>query len=148
MNEHHSAEELKENVKNPNVWVRLAYMGLFAVTYWVAEAVLMVVVVFQFLSVLLTGKKNEKILTFGAQLSTYIYQIISYLTYNSEYKPFPLNDWPETDNGPVASSNPASAAKESKPKAEEKPKRAAPRKKAVKKDSASETKKDEPSKDK
>ncbi|MDX8403489.1 MAG: DUF4389 domain-containing protein [Mariprofundaceae bacterium] len=94
MSEEAMSDDLKEHVKDTNVWVRLLFMLLFAILYWVAEAVLAVVVLFQFLSVLLTGQKNDKVLMFGAQLSTYVYQIFRYLTYNSETRPFPLNDWP------------------------------------------------------
>jgi hypothetical protein len=94
MSDENVTEEFKEHVKDSSVWTRLLFMALFATLYWVAEVVLAVVVLFQFLSVLLTGNKNEKVLTLGAQLSTYAYQIFSFLTYNSEEKPFPMSDWP------------------------------------------------------
>jgi len=94
MSEQPTTEEIKENVTNTNVWIRLLYMALFAVLYWAAEVILAVVIVFQFLSVLFTGNKNAKVLAFGAQLSTYAYQIFRYLTFNSEEQPFPLGDWP------------------------------------------------------
>ena len=94
MSDENVTEEFKEHVKNTSAWTRLLFMALFAVLYWVAEAVIGVVVLFQFLSVLFTGNRNEKVLAFGAQLSTYAYQIFSFLTYNSEEKPFPLADWP------------------------------------------------------
>ncbi|MDT8375549.1 MAG: DUF4389 domain-containing protein [Mariprofundaceae bacterium] len=122
MEEHHMADELKEHVKDSSVWLRLLFMGLFALLYWVAEAVLAVVVLFQFFSVLFTGKKSGKVLSFGAQLSTYAYQIFRYLTYNSEEKPYPLGDWP-SDSVLVTQ-----VAEAPKPKS-----RAAPRKRAVKK---------------
>lgn len=89
-----AANDIKEHVKDTNVWVRLVFMVIFAALYWVAEIVLAIVVVFQFLCVLFTGKKNEKVLTLGAQLSAYAYQIFRYLTYNSEVQPFPMGDWP------------------------------------------------------
>jgi len=120
MSEQPTTEELKENVTNTNVWIRLLYMALFSILYWAAEAILGVVIVFQFLFVLLTGSKNDKVLAFGAQLSTYAYQIFRYLTFNSEEQPFPLGEWPNdkplTEEVTVA----------------EKPKRA-PRKPAAKK---------------
>lgn len=87
-------DAIKEHVKNTSVWTRLLFMTLFAVLYWVAEVVLVVVVLFQFLAVLFTGKKNDQVLAFGAQLSSYAYQIFRYLTFNSEDKPFPLGNWP------------------------------------------------------
>jgi len=94
MSEQPTTDAIKENVSNTNVWIRLLYMVLLSILYWAAEAILGVVIVFQFLSVLLTGDKNAKVLSFGAQLSTYAYQIFRYLTFNSEEQPFPLGDWP------------------------------------------------------
>lgn len=94
MSEEELSSDLKENVKDTNVWIRLLYMLLFVIIYSVAEVVLAVVIFFQFLSVLFTGRKNEKVLSLGGQLSTFVYQVFSYLTYNSEVRPFPFSDWP------------------------------------------------------
>ncbi len=94
MSDENVTEEFKEHVKDTSAWTRLLFMALFAVLYWVAEVVLAVVILFQFLSVLFTGNKNDKVLSLGAQLSTYAYQIFRFLTYNSEEKPFPLGEWP------------------------------------------------------
>jgi len=93
MNEPTTAE-IKENIKNSGVWVRLLFMLLFVVFYSAAEIVLLAVVLYQFLSLLVAGQKNDKILAFGSQLASYTYQVFSYLTFNTERKPFPMADWP------------------------------------------------------
>jgi len=85
---------LKKNLKDGNAWLRLLFMLLFSIIYSVAEVVLVMVVVFQFLFVLLTGSRNDKVLSLGSQLSTYVYQIVRYLTYNSDIRPYPFSDWP------------------------------------------------------
>jgi hypothetical protein len=87
-------EELKENVQNSSVWKRLLFMLLFGFLYSVAEVVLIAVIVFQFLTVLLTGNKNDRLLDLGSEISAYIYQALRYLTYNSEQRPYPFSDWP------------------------------------------------------
>jgi len=87
-------EHLKESLKDGSSWLRLFFMLLFAVIYSVAEVVLVMVIVFQFLCVLLTGKRNDKALSLGAQLSSFIYQVLRYLTYNSDERPYPFADWP------------------------------------------------------
>jgi len=56
--------------------------------------VLVAVIVLQFLWVLFTADKNPALLSFGAQLSTFVYQIYHYLTFNTEQRPFPFSDWP------------------------------------------------------
>ena len=56
--------------------------------------VMFAVVVFQFLSVLFTSDTNPNLLSFGQALSCYQYQIMLFLTYNSEEQPFPVGSWP------------------------------------------------------
>jgi hypothetical protein len=51
--------------------------------------------VIQFFHVLFTGNTNEQLKTFGHSLAIYSYEIVDYLTFNTETKPFPLGaDWP------------------------------------------------------
>jgi len=134
MSDENVTDEFKEHVKDTSVWTRLLFMLLFAALYWVAEVVLAVVVLFQFVSVLFTGKKNEKVLALGAQLSTYAYQIFRFLTYNSEEKPFPLGEWPSD----AALSEQAAAATVAKKPARKAaaPRKRAPAKKPAAKDAA------------
>lgn len=78
-----------------NVWLRGLMMLVFAFCLGVAKFVMFVVVVFQFLSVLTSSGTNPKLLAFGQSLSCYQYEIMLFLTYNSEEQPFPVGDWPE-----------------------------------------------------
>lgn len=89
--------ELKSNLSSKQTWMRGLYMLLFVVIYHVAEVVIGAVVVLQFLFSLITGQTNLRLLQFGHSLSRYVYQIFSYLTFNSEEKPFPFADWPASD---------------------------------------------------
>jgi len=88
------SEDVKENVKDSSVWKRLLFMLLFGFLYSVAEVVLVAVVVFQFLFVLFTGNKNDRLLDLGSKISNYIYQVLRYLTYNNDERPYPFSDWP------------------------------------------------------
>jgi len=92
-------KQLTENLKNTSNWFRLLFMLLFAAFYNIAEIVLLIVITFQFLCKLVTGTANERALSFGAQLSTYMYQTFMYLTYNTEERPFPYANWPNTHDG-------------------------------------------------
>ena len=89
------SDDIKENLKQQTIWLRGLYMLMFALFYSVAEFVLFAVVVFQFLFILFTGKNNPRLLRLGQSLATYIYQIIQFLTYNSDYHPYPFNPWPK-----------------------------------------------------
>ena len=88
-------DETTESYKDRSVWVRGMYMLVFMFFLGVAKFVTLVVVVFQFLTVLLTAVTNKKLVRFGQSLSTYHYQVMMFLTYNSEEHPFPIGDWPE-----------------------------------------------------
>ena len=112
-------EHLKENLKDGNAWLRLLFMLLFSIIYSVAEVVLVMVVVFQFFCVLFTGSRSDKVLSLGSQLSTFIYHIVRYLTYNSDIRPYPFSDWPSD-----------TALAEQKPVAKRTTRRTAPKKKA------------------
>lgn len=90
-------QDLKENLKQKKTWLRGLYMLLFAIFYSVAEIVILVVVVFQFLLALFTARTNARLVLFGKSLSTYVYQVMLYLTFNSEDKPFPFGEWPAAD---------------------------------------------------
>ncbi|OIO71584.1 MAG: hypothetical protein AUJ57_07010 [Zetaproteobacteria bacterium CG1_02_53_45] len=87
-------DDLKENVMDTNIWLRLVFMLVFAVVFAATRVVLVVVIAAQFLWVLFTAKRNDKLLSFGSQLATFIYQIYRYLSFNTEKRPFPFDDFP------------------------------------------------------
>ena len=90
------SEELKQRLKNTETWKRGLYMLFFITVYWVSKFVIGTAMLFQFLAVLFFGKTNEQVLKHSQNLSTYIYQIVLYLTFNSEQRPFPFGEnWPE-----------------------------------------------------
>ena len=88
-------DEIKQKILDTNTWLRGLFMLLFFLIAGVARFVIAVVVLFQFLSVLFTGNTNAQLLTLGQSLSTYIYQITLFLTFNSEQRPFPFSSWPD-----------------------------------------------------
>jgi len=91
------SDDLKEHVMDTNIWLRLLFMLVFAVVFAATRVVLVVVIAAQFLWVLFTGKRNDKLLSFGSQLATFIYQIYRYLSFNTEKRPFPFDDFPSAE---------------------------------------------------
>jgi hypothetical protein len=83
-----------KNFTDGQTWLRGLFMLLFVLIYGITEVIITAVVVFQFLFVLFTGNQNQRLREFGAGLSTFIYRVIRYWTYNSEEKPFPFSSWP------------------------------------------------------
>ena len=88
-------ERLREKLYAKSKWIWGLYMLLFALIYNIAEMLVAAVASFQFVASLFTGKTNEHLMTFGQRLSIFIYQIIQFLTFNSEEKPYPFSPWPQ-----------------------------------------------------
>lgn len=110
MNDQINTDELKENIKAQDTWLRLLFIVLYGAILWVTSVVLGFVVVFQFLMVLLTRRTQNNLVDFGASLAEFVKQVVSYLTFNTEEKPFPFNDWPDAGKR-AASSRKKSTAK-------------------------------------
>ena len=89
---------IEENIKSRSTWLRLLFMVVFYVLATVTSAVLSVVVVLGFFWVLFTGEKNSQLQQAGQVIAAYLYEIVRYLTFNSEDKPFPFgNDLPTAE---------------------------------------------------
>ncbi len=102
------SDEVKENLKSRSTWLRLVFMILFAALFWVAEMVLLIVALLQFLWKLFSAATNARLTDFGENLGRYLYQIVRFLTFNSEEMPFPFDDWPGT--APARQSKPRKKA--------------------------------------
>ena len=138
------SDDLKENVMDTNIWLRLVFMLLFAVIFGATRLILVTVVAIQFLWVLFSGNRNKQLLSFANQLATFIYQIYRYLSFNTETRPFPFGDFPsdealidEPEEAPAASESAAEVdvvAEEEAPAKEEpvEQKEEAPKKAPVK----------------
>lgn len=87
-------EEIKQRLQKDETWQRGLYMLFFIIIYSISKFLVIGVMLFQFVTIILTGKVNEQLLKFGQNLSTYVYQMTLFLTFNSEQRPFPFSVWP------------------------------------------------------
>ena len=85
------------SLTNVNTWIRLAYMVLFALLVMAARLLVSIVVIMQFALVLVFGRDNENLRNLGQGLGNWVYQAIMFLTFNSNDKPFPFDEWPVLD---------------------------------------------------
>lgn len=90
-----NSEQLKSNLTSSKHWLRLVFMVFFALILQLVSLIMWVLVIIQFLFSLITGDDNTHLRKFGHSLSTYIYQVLKFLCYSSDDKPFPFADWPE-----------------------------------------------------
>ena len=87
--------KIEDNLKSRTTWLRLLFMCVFCVLISLASLVGSVVVLLGFLWVLFNGEVNRQLQGTGQSIASYMYEIVRYLTFNSENKPFPFGaDWP------------------------------------------------------
>jgi hypothetical protein len=85
----------EQHVKSRSTWLRLVFMIIMWLLFEVTRFVTAVAVILQFLHVLFTGEANPRLKQFGQSLATYTHEMVSYLTFNTEVRPFPFDaEWP------------------------------------------------------
>ena len=100
IDEERGTSAMEENLKSKPTWMRLVFMILFSILASVTSFVASIVVGLGFLWVLFTGETNKQLQALGKSIASYLYQILCYLTYNSDDRPFPFElEWPAADDG-------------------------------------------------
>lgn len=94
-------DEATDHTTGRSIWARGLFILLFALIYHLAEIVIFFVVVFQFVHVLVTKTRSAQVLELGQGLSTYVYEILQFMTFNSEQLPFPFGRWPQGGAGKI-----------------------------------------------
>ncbi len=72
-------------------------MALFLLLLVLARSVLLILVLVQTGVVLTSGTDNEKLRDLGQSISKWVFQTLKFVTFNSEKKSFPFDDWPESE---------------------------------------------------
>lgn len=88
----------KDRLLSVDHWLRFAFMMLFVLILGVVSYLIIGLVILQFLWALIAGEGNDKLRDFGSSVSRFILQVLRFLTYNTDTKPFPFADWPESEN--------------------------------------------------
>lgn len=83
------------------IWVRLLYMVAYGFLGWVTFWALVILSVIQFIVTVLNGTPNKDLKTFNANLATYLWQVMSFVTMGRDDKPFPLSDFPKADQSEI-----------------------------------------------
>lgn len=91
--------------KNPNdyypsrsKWVRAMYAIVVLIGYGFSEALLWILTVIQFLSVVFKGEPNSYICDFSDGLVKWNSSAISFCLWNNDRPPFPFSRWPDGQN--------------------------------------------------
>ena len=92
MNEHSTTTTAERDTL-----LRGLFMLLMAFFYQLAGTLLFFIAIIQFVIALINRTPNARLVSFGRSLGSYIKQIVSYLTFASDDRPFPFSDWPTGD---------------------------------------------------
>lgn len=130
-----------ENLLAPDgLLTRFLYLVLFAVIFCLCRFILIALVIFQFLHLVLTAEKNEKVTEFAADFSAYLGAVSAYLTLASDDQPFPFRDWGgDTPQAPAEAVGSAAETEQPADPAPAPQKKAAAKKKTVRKKAAKKT---------
>jgi len=90
---------VKENVKNVDTWLRGLFIIIFGVIFYFLIGIIWLLVIFQFITKVITGKLNDQLEKFSSGLTQYALQILDYVTFQSETRPFPFSPYPGTGAG-------------------------------------------------
>lgn len=90
-------DDIVENLTRPEQWLRVLFMAALVVALYVVGLMLTLVTVGQVLFSLMTGSDNGNLRALGKSLTLYVRQILDFLTYNSEIKPFPFSPYPDSN---------------------------------------------------
>jgi hypothetical protein len=74
---------------------RLLYAVGFAILAWIALWLLIVLGVVQFVVFALNGKANEELKGFSLSLVQYLWELLAFVTFVRDEKPFPLGPFPK-----------------------------------------------------
>jgi hypothetical protein len=75
--------------------------GLYMILFYFVERITGFIVaclgLFQLIFTLITGRPNDHAVRFGRSLARYITDIVHFLSYNSDRKPWPFASWPSDE---------------------------------------------------
>lgn len=86
---------MKENEPKDHAILRVLYVIAFYIVYGLSELLVLCLAIAQTLLSLIGSGPSDTLVRFGGSLGIYVKQIVEYVSYASERKPFPFEDWPE-----------------------------------------------------
>ena len=85
---------IRDSLLSADTWLKVLFILLFWVLLTVVGWVLGAVVLVQLSIVLFTGDRNMQLVGFGENLGQYLKQIVDFICFVNDDKPFPFSDFP------------------------------------------------------
>ena len=86
--------DIKENVKKTDTWIRGLFIIVYGVVFYFLYLIIWLFVVFQFITKVITGDLNKNLSDTSGWLTDYAMQILAYITFQSDEKPWPIGPMP------------------------------------------------------
>jgi len=90
-------EEIETNQQPKADLARVLYTILYLIIGRFISMILFVITVSQFIYSWLIGEPNDKLLSFTVGLAEYSKQLVSYICFNINERPWPAGDWPSVE---------------------------------------------------
>ena len=88
-------DELVDNLKRPSLWKRVFFTLGFALLFNIILVPLVILMVLvQVAFSLFAGEKNSNLADLSEKLVAYLVEVLGFLLFTTEHKPFPFNDFP------------------------------------------------------
>ena len=87
-------KEVEINEQPKAGWKRVLYTILYLTINRFISMFLFLITVCQFIYSWLIGEPNDKLLHFTSGLAEYSKQLVSYIGFNSDERPWPVGEWP------------------------------------------------------
>ena len=85
-------DQIKSQVKDSGTWLRLFFMFLFMFIFYLIFVITGLVGLIQFVARIISGKTLDSLGDFNRKLSSYAQEVVAYITYSSDKKPFPFSE--------------------------------------------------------
>ena len=85
---------IKRKILVKDKWIRFLFIVMFLIVKNFVSFLISLISLFQFIVDLFFNNPNEKLHEFTKHLNMYFLQVINFLTFNSDTKPFPFSNWP------------------------------------------------------
>ncbi len=90
-------KNLLDKLLNLTKWTKIFWLLIFLLMKWVLNLVINVVMLIQALIWFWTGETLDKLVTFSNILSSYLLQIVEFLTFRSRDLPWPIGELPKQE---------------------------------------------------
>ena len=88
-------DELVDNLKRPSLWKRVFFTLGFALLFnIILVPLVLLLVLVQVAFSLFAGEKNSNLADLSEKLVAYLVEVLGFLLFKTEYKPFPFSDFP------------------------------------------------------